>query len=123
MVKRFNIETSTFDQNFPFISDHRSSQLLFVTVQPDVSIEYFDKNSAGEKKKEVLAIDEFIDVKGWKALGNKLSDQKITGVKKLKEEKEAKTKGSSQTPKDKLSAGDTIEFDIDPKDEGQGKLF
>jgi topoisomerase-4 subunit A len=141
LVKRFNIETSTIDQNFPFISDHRSSHLLFVTVQPNTSIEYFDKNSAGEKQKETLDIDEFIDVKGWKALGNKLSDQKITGVKQLKEEEEEEEeekqpkkktpegkkqkKESSSSSKDTLSAGDTIEFDIEPKDkdEGQGKLF
>lgn len=118
VVKRFHIETSTVNQNFPFITDHRSSRLLFVSVQPNAVIEYMDKNSSGEKKKNELNIDEFIDVKGWKALGNKLSENKITGIKEVKADK-----GSSKALKDKLSAGDTIEFEINPKDKGQGKLF
>ncbi len=127
LVKRFNIETSTINQNFPFITDHRSSRLLFVSVRPDTLIEYIDKNSSGEQKSEELKLDEFIDVKGWKALGNKLSEHKITKIKEIKEENQVETEEEKSSPpqKDTLSAGDTIEFDLNPKDKdkGQGKLF
>lgn len=121
MVKRFNIETSSTNQNFSFVTDHRSSRLLYVTVQPNKVIEYMEKNGSGKKKMEVN-IDEFIDVKGWKALGNKLSEQRISKVKEVKPDTKEE-KGGKKKQKDKLQAGDSIEFDVDPKGKGQGKLF
>ena len=59
-----------------------------------------------------VSLAEFIEVKGWKALGNKLSDQKLTNVKEV-----------DAGNKEKLSPGDSIEFDVDKKDKGQGELF
>ncbi len=118
MVKRFNIETSSINQNFPFIPEHRSSRLLFVSTKSNVNIEYTEKNGGGAKKQQTINLDEFIDVKGWKALGNKLSDQKITGVKEIMAE--TKTEKENTNEKDVLRAGDSIEFDLD---DNQGKLF
>ena len=42
-----------------------------------------------EKQTKEINLDQFIDVKGWKALGNKLIDQKITGVKELSSKKKS----------------------------------
>jgi topoisomerase-4 subunit A len=112
MVKRFHIETSTLDQRFSFLTDHKDSRLLFASTKPNPRIQYSvrvrNKKIPGE-----LSIAEFIDVKGWKALGNKLSDQKLGDVAEI------------DTPADstaKLHAGDTIDFDIDPA-APQGTLF
>ena len=85
MVKRFKVETTSLDQRFSFISEHKDSKLLYASLAPKPRIEYFVK----VKSKKILGelkIESFIDVKGWKALGNKLSDQKLSGVKALEPE-------------------------------------
>jgi topoisomerase-4 subunit A len=119
-VKRFQIETTSTDQRFPYISDARSSALLFATTakHPVVEYSYRTKN---DKETEQVDLVEFIDVKGWKALGNRLTEGKATGVKQIEhnEEEEKNAKQSAEEPKAKYSAGDTIEFDGD----GQGELF
>ena len=57
---------------------------------------------------------EFIDIKGWKSQGNKLSGQRITGVKDI-------TPADKPSPKkNKLKPGDSIDFDLDG---GQTSLF
>ena len=119
MVKRFKIETNTLDQKFTYISDHKNSKLLFASVKENPRIEYSVKIK-GKKLEGEVSLAEFIDVKGWKALGNKLSDQKLTGVKEL-EPKEEKMGQQKTAPEGKVQAGDTIEFDLDKG--GQGKLF
>ena len=55
-------------------------------------------------------------------LGNRLSDQKLLGVKELESVGSSQLAVSSQQsaePDDKFHAGDTIDFDV----KGQGKLF
>lgn len=139
MVKRFQVETSTLDQKFPFLTEHRSTQLLYASLDETPRITY---KMRGSEDVQELDIAEFIDVKGWKAKGNKLEDKKITGVKEvvledlpeeLEPEKTEKKKvenpesqvKSEPKKKDvkegKLHAGDTIDFDIE--DNGQTKLF
>ena len=108
MVKRFHIETTTDNTPYSFITEHRSSKLFFVSVKPKPSILY-DVKVKNEKTEYELAIADFIEVKGWKALGNKLEETRITNVR------------DNTNKKGKLSAGETIEFDVD--DKGQGKMF
>ncbi len=109
MVKRFQIETASQNQRFKFISDHRSSSLLFVSTEPSTKIEYSYREK-NEKIEKDIQLDDFIDVKGWKALGNRLEERKISGIKLLEIPK------TEPTPK----TGDTIEFEIN---KGQGELF
>jgi topoisomerase-4 subunit A len=111
MVKRFNIETTTNDQIFNYMTDHRMTKLLFASVDKNPRIQYEYKVKSKKMSGEV-SLAEFIEVKGWKALGNKLSDQKLTNVKEV-----------DAGNKEKLSPGDSIEFDVDKKDKGQGELF
>ncbi|MBT7377984.1 MAG: DNA gyrase/topoisomerase IV subunit A, partial [Candidatus Marinimicrobia bacterium] len=81
-VKRFQIETSTTGKRFKFISEERGSKLLLVSVQvkPELVFNYRLKN--GDKRtKEIILLD-FIDVKGWKANGNKLGGfSRMSGFK------------------------------------------
>ncbi|MGA1543422.1 MAG: DNA gyrase/topoisomerase IV subunit A [Saprospiraceae bacterium] len=81
MVKRFQIETQTSGQKFCFISDHPKSSLLFVTIEAGIHLA-FEYGSKGNKLKGQLDLDNFIELKGWKAKGNKLSDSKISKVEK-----------------------------------------
>jgi topoisomerase-4 subunit A len=120
LVKRFQIETTSTDQRFPYISDARSSALLFATTDKHPVVEYSYRTKSGKETEQVDLV-EFIDVKGWKALGNRLNEGKATGVKQLenKEEEKKESTPKAEEPKEKYSAGDTIEFDSD----GQGELF
>ncbi|MDX1478062.1 MAG: DNA gyrase/topoisomerase IV subunit A [Saprospiraceae bacterium] len=79
MVKRFNIETNTTEQRFPFITDHRSSKLYYATGDDQTTVTYGFK-SKNKKQTDTVDLAEFIDVKGWKALGNKLTDKKLISV-------------------------------------------
>jgi len=84
MVKRFEVETSKNNQRFKFITEERGSKLYFATTDVSPKISYSIK--AGGKKKEIeFSFEDFIDVKGWKALGNKLTESKILSVKDLTE--------------------------------------
>ena len=140
MVKRFQIETSTLDQKFIFITEHRSSKLYFATMHPEPILKYGSRVKNG-KEEETTNLAEFIDVKGWKAIGNRLIDRKIISMEDLSKEIEepnekddnsadsdmpseglfAKPKDPSsqngQSKKDKddddsISMGDTIDFDV-----------
>lgn len=85
-VKRFRIETSTANQKFCFIDEHKNSQLLYATTQDNMIIEYeFQLIKGKGKHSEVLNLTDFIDVKGWKSIGNKLTAYKITTIKPISE--------------------------------------
>ncbi len=79
MVKRFQIETNTLDQAFKFITEGSGSKLYYVTLDENPVVRYSYKKDRA-KKEEVLELSEFVDIKGWKALGNKLGDYKILKI-------------------------------------------
>ena len=76
-----------------------------------------------------VKLGDFMDVKGWRAKGNKLSDVKLVSVKNLTPAPKAapaKKTAKKAAPKKaaaKLKPGDSIELDAKPKDDGQAKLF
>ncbi|MEZ4980239.1 MAG: hypothetical protein R2769_01360 [Saprospiraceae bacterium] len=126
MVKRFQIETSSLNQKFNFISDSKGSSLLYVTVEDEPVVEYEVKEEKTRKPNKIN-LAEFIDVKGWKALGNKLEDSKISKIKPVENDEEEDDEDSDEGgdnpngPGTPIKPGDTIEFDIDG--DGQGSLF
>ncbi len=109
MVKRFNIETNKKGQEYSFISDEKGAKLYGATLQTNSKAIYTFKDGRKNEKAE-LNIDEFIDVKGWKALGNKFRDGKL--VKVEFEKTEAKASPKNQEQDDSFKAGDTIELDF-----------
>lgn len=136
MVKRFYIETTTTDQKFQFITDHKSSKLYFASADLDPIVKYIFKIKSGKKEVE-LKLADFMEIKGWKAAGNQLTDHKLLAVKDITEKKSVPTnkqetndselsgnkenEASDISKNQKLHAGDTIDFDVD--ENGQGKLF
>jgi topoisomerase-4 subunit A len=101
MVKRFQIETSTLDEYFAFLTEHSDTKLYFASISknPKVNYTYRADNTTHEKE---LEINSFIDVKGWKALGNKLGEFKISKIRRAIEEKEtANDTVIIETPKKK----------------------
>ena len=86
-IKRFKIETSTLDKRFQFISETKGSKLLAATAfaEPEVEVK-FQRDKKAERETEKIRLDQFIDVKGWKALGNKLNHFKIHALSLLTDE-------------------------------------
>ena len=118
LVKRFAIETSSPGQSFNFITEHKQSKLYYATVhpKPEIEVSYRVKR---ETQSKIVQLADFIDVKGWKSLGNKLHDGKLTKVKELNEAyvppvREAAGKPARATSKaaenGKLKPGTTIEL-------------
>jgi len=87
-VKRFNVETSTVGKKFYFINEGRNSSLTYVSTKPNAAILLATKNDKKEKTEEEIVLRDFIDIKGWKSTGNKLTYEqfvKITDVEVAEE--------------------------------------
>ncbi len=108
VVKRFEIETTTNGQRFNYLTEHKNSKLFFASVEEAPSILY-DVRINKVKEEYELDVADFIEVKGWKAIGNKLEESRITNVREVKPEVDP----------NKLKPGDTIEFEVG----GQGTMF
>lgn len=114
-VKRFKIETSKQNEKYSFITDHKSSKLNFATPADEPLIEYSWRANR-EKHRAELNLAEFIDVKGWKAIGNKLTEAKVTVSDKTPQKKKAAPKKDGG----KLKPGDSVDFEVEG---GQTKMF
>ncbi|GHB29281.1 DNA gyrase/topoisomerase IV subunit A [Mongoliitalea lutea] len=135
-VKRFLIETTTINKKFSVVSDHRQSYLKVVSTakQPQVKVQL----QKGKEREEVeYDLDMLIDVKGWKAIGNKLSShpildiQLISSVAESEEEEEtasSETEDSASSSEENTTTegfdvGSTVEFKVKKDDEEQLGLF
>jgi topoisomerase-4 subunit A len=78
LVKRFRIESQTLDKRYLFISESKNSKLWLATTQahPQVEIET-RKDKKTPPTKMVSDLDVVVDVKGWKAMGNRLSNMPV----------------------------------------------
>ncbi|WP_245711787.1 DNA gyrase/topoisomerase IV subunit A [Hymenobacter psychrophilus] len=86
-VKRFRIETSTLANRFTFISETKGSKLLVATAHPAPAVELkLQRDKKAERETEQMLLQEFIDVKGWKARGNKLNYYKLHALTLLTDE-------------------------------------
>ena len=117
VAKRFQVETTSTNQRFLFITEHKKSKLLFASPEPGAAIQYQIKDGS-QKIDQELDIEDFIDVKGWRAMGNKVADQRLLSVSPLKKETAASSKDGGG---EKLKPGDSIDFDVE--DDGQTKMF
>lgn len=139
-VKRFLIETNTADKEFNFISEGIGSRLEFVTTSetPEVEIELV-KGKGKDKETEAINLEDLIDVKGWKSVGNRLSQYKVTKVKPIEEPedtgleegddseatatKATATGKGSESPKKKSAHEEVDEEEPIVEDDGQTALF
>ncbi len=83
-VKRFLIETTTPDKRFSFITDTRSSKLWMAATeaQPQAQVT-FVRDGSRKHEQQVFDLDVLVDIKGWKALGNRLTKHKVKEVKPI----------------------------------------
>ncbi|MCH7403187.1 DNA gyrase/topoisomerase IV subunit A [Belliella kenyensis] len=125
-VKRFLIETSTLNKKFNFISDHKHSTLTLITTAKDPQVKV-ELQKGKEKEFVEYDFDMLIDVKGWKALGNKVSSHPILSLeliepKKIErvEEDEAESEDEND---DSIPVGTTLDLKIPKDDDDQLGLF
>lgn len=111
MVKRFHVETKTLDTPNEFLSTSSGTKLYFATTDENPKVKYSHK-SGGVKNEEILDLKEAIDVKGWKALGNKVGEYKVLKIEQIeKTPLEIQEKSEKESP-NQYKAGDTIELDF-----------
>lgn len=82
-VKRFVVENENKEENV--ISEHSKSQLLFVSSdwRPMAEVVFAKEKGKSDKENLVVNLEEFISVKGIKALGNQLSTDKVLKINAL----------------------------------------
>ena len=81
-VKRFLVENTI--NKFNFITEHKDSILELVSTdwRPQVEL-IFQKEKGKDRQTEIINIDDFITIKGEKALGNKLTSKKVKEINLL----------------------------------------
>ncbi|WP_373511928.1 DNA gyrase/topoisomerase IV subunit A [Persicitalea sp.] len=111
-IKRFQVETTTVDKKFGFISDARGSKLLLTTLEKRPRLELSSQESTKKSvETEEIVAEEAVDVRGWKAIGNKLTADKVTKIHWLEpipvddgeEEEETSEPDNGSTPAEKIS--------------------
>src|SRR5690606_18660635 len=106
MVKRFAIETATMDKDFTFITEAIGSRLAFISTaeSPEVAVE-ISKGKGKGKSVDHVNLEEFIDEKGWKALGNRLTTSKVISISSMEEpvENGAEPEEEEETPVENTS--------------------
>lgn len=105
-VKRFLVEIT--DRQVPFITEHENSYLEVASTDWKPMIEIvFRKLKGKEKDPEKVNIEEFISIKGLKAIGNRLTADKVKMINIL-----------DPLPAPEMEAPETEESD-DENDDGE----
>ena len=78
-AKRFCIDTSTLNSRFEFVNGHKNSELLYFSMHPEPKIKYSFTDKKGNTIENELDF-KTMDVMGRHAVGNKISDQKISSI-------------------------------------------
>lgn len=114
-VKRFMVETSTVNKKFSFISDHKQSHLKFVSTEKQPQIRAVLKKGKETVETE-YDLDILIDVRGWKSIGNKLSNYTVKEIHPV-----ISTKGEGEKQKeDDFEVGETVNLKVKGEDEQLG---
>ena len=108
-IKRFKLETTTIGKRFLYIPEGKDNQVLFVSTdnKPKIKID-FAKGKYVTNPTMIVALDEFVEIKGWKSIGNKLGNNKINAISRL----EAKSVKDKKDTDGGYTAGSTIELNF-----------
>ena len=127
-VKRFVVETSTADKRFVYITEEKGAKLVFASLKNTITACLKTGLNKAAIKTQTIDLIGFVDVKGWKALGNKLCDAKEykgwetltnlnAAVSAELEEAEVLVSAAPdeqpQATKKFVAVGETIELDIE----------
>ncbi len=128
-VKRFLLEDS--DKPVVFISEHPKSQLEIASTdwKPVVNLQFDGR--ANKRDDEEIKLEEFISVKGMKALGNRLTTYKLKSIDVLEpipfepetKEKESEEEEQREAPKVREEGVNEVPPPKDVDEDGQATLF
>lgn len=76
-AKRFRIETASLGKKFSFITEHPKSKLLAATAEEQAQVKIQYVRADKREDSAVYDWDMLAEVRGWKALGNRLPYAKI----------------------------------------------
>ena len=119
-IKRFKIETQTIGKSFLFITENKDSKLIVASTDehPLIEVEYL-KGKGKHKFTEKFEVNELVDIKGWKARGNRLSTYRVTFVDLVKQtepeivlpDEEKTENGDEKTQTDEKDKQETLDND------------
>ena len=117
-VKRFLVENE--NKHEKFISDHKDSFLELISTdwKPVVEIVFNKIRNKTQKPNQVIELEQFISIKGVKAMGNRLSSEKIKQINILEA---IEYEPPVEMPADEIEVVD--EKIIEDEDIGQTALF
>lgn len=118
-VKRFLIETTTVNKRFGFISDAKGSKLVFANNSNTTMLEVTYKDGRSKETKE-LDLADVVDVKGWKAIGNKSPIQNVISATEVTSDDDNQEVESEDMDLKKLK--DSIKNEVE-EEENQLGLF
>jgi topoisomerase-4 subunit A len=132
-AKRFKIETTTLNKRFTFISEERGSRLLYATTNT-APVVHFHVVKKKAKEEHELSLEEFIDVRGWRAQGNRLAPFPVHNVKEISSTPKERTKAvqpareahddpekkhlEQEESDEEFHIGDTVELNVKKNDKG-----
>ena len=124
-VKRFNIETNTINKKFLFISQEKGSKLEYASFRSGetISFKYFINKKL---KPTEIKLDDFIDIKGWKSIGNKINYEKIRSgtfsllardeeiySEQIEDKVLTDNKDKEEIKQENFDVGESLELDLD----------
>ena len=125
-VKRFNVEPT--DNKVSFIGEHEASYLEIVSSnsQPVVTLSFVKPKNKDARDPEKIDLSEFIAVKGYKALGNRLSQHNVKNIdlEELGETPEnatAEEEPQAEVPEDESTEEKVAEQANTTSDDGETK--
>ena len=107
-IKRFKIENTQTAKKYAFINEAKNSKLILATSaeNPVAELEYL-KGRPKKKYSERLNLSEMVDVKGWKARGNRLSKFEVVFIDLIEEQKAEKPDEKEAPVSDEKNSKDT----------------
>ena len=105
MMPLLLIETTTTGKKFLFINEKPGSKLILASTAENPEVEIKSVSAKGEKKVDNILLADFIEVKGWKAIGNKITYDTLKSAKLLSDkvgawQEEVKEDDASDLPPD-----------------------
>ncbi|PRZ27846.1 DNA gyrase/topoisomerase IV subunit A [Flavobacterium granuli] len=118
-VKRFLVETENKEESF--ITEHPNSQLEIVSTDYRPVVELvFPKVKGVQKESITVDVEDFIAVKGFKALGNQLTTEKLKQINMLEP---LPYEIPEEVIPEEVKGGTTDEGDVHLDEDGQVILF
>ena len=101
-IKRFQIETSLKEKEFKFINDKKGTRLVLVSSANNIIFKFNYHSKLGTKKTKEITANEFVGVKGWKSIGNKIPLYKrMSGFKSITLENEIEEDNQEKNEQEK----------------------